>query len=94
MTITWNTGSAATRFRSTRKKIEENRKKNKAASSQAMTLEYKIIYTIEGDIPINPAWIRDQLDTSLQALQKEINKKNTFGRHTLRLQAPEGWARP
>jgi len=35
MTITWNTGSAATRFRSTRKKIEENRKRNKAASSQA-----------------------------------------------------------
>ena len=35
MTITWNTGSAAARFRSTRKKIEENRKRNKAASSQA-----------------------------------------------------------
>jgi hypothetical protein len=34
-TIKWNTGSAAARFRSTRKKIEENRKKNKAASSQA-----------------------------------------------------------
>ena len=34
-TIKWNTGSAATRFRHTRKKIEENRKKNKAASSQA-----------------------------------------------------------
>ena len=59
-----------------------------------MELEYKIRYRIDGDIPINPAWIRDQLETSLQALQKEINKKNTFGRHTLRLQAPEGWARP
>ena len=34
-TIKWNTGSAAARFRHTRKKIEENRKKNKAASSQA-----------------------------------------------------------
>ena len=34
-TIKWNTGSAAARFRSTRKKIEENRKRNKAASSQA-----------------------------------------------------------
>jgi len=34
-TIKWNTGSAAARFRSTRKKIQENRKKNKAASSQA-----------------------------------------------------------
>ena len=34
-TVNWNTGSAAARFRSTRKKIEENRKKNKAASLQA-----------------------------------------------------------
>ena len=34
-TVKWNTGSAAARFRSTRKKIEKNRKKNKAASSQA-----------------------------------------------------------
>ena len=34
-TIKWNTGSAATRFRHTRKKIEENRKRNKAASLQA-----------------------------------------------------------
>jgi hypothetical protein len=34
-TVKWNTGSAAARFRSTRKKIKENRKKNKASSSQA-----------------------------------------------------------
>ena len=34
-TIKWNTGSAAARFRNTRKKIQENRKKNKSASSQA-----------------------------------------------------------
>jgi len=35
-TIKWNTDSAAVqRFRNTRKKIKENRKKNKAASSQA-----------------------------------------------------------
>jgi len=34
-TIKWNTGSAAARFRSTRKKIKENRKKNKSSSSQA-----------------------------------------------------------
>jgi len=34
-TIKWNTGSAAARFRSTRKKIQENRKKNKTSSSQA-----------------------------------------------------------
>ena len=59
-----------------------------------MKIEYKIIYMIDGDIPINPAWIRDQLDLSVQALQKEINKKNLHGRHVLRLQAPEGWARP
>jgi hypothetical protein len=34
-TINWNTGSAAARFRHTRKKIKENRKKNKSSSSQA-----------------------------------------------------------
>jgi len=34
-TIKWNTGSAATRFRNTRKKIQENRKKNKSTSPQA-----------------------------------------------------------
>ena len=40
-----------------------------------MEMEFKIRYRIDGDIPINPAWIRDQLDLSVQALQKEINKK-------------------
>jgi len=34
-TIKWNTGSAAERFRNTRKKIQENRKRNKGSSSQA-----------------------------------------------------------
>jgi len=35
-TIKWNTDSAAVqRFRNTRKKIKENRKKNKSSSSQA-----------------------------------------------------------
>jgi len=34
-TIKWNTGSAAKRFRNTRKKIQENRKRNKGSSSQA-----------------------------------------------------------
>ena len=59
-----------------------------------MEMEFKIRYRIDGDIPINPAWIRDQLDLSVQALQKEINKKNLHGRHVLSLHAPEGWARP
>jgi hypothetical protein len=31
-TVNWNTGSAAERFRLNRKKIEENRKRNKATS--------------------------------------------------------------
>ena len=35
-TIKWNTDSAAVqRFRNTRKKIQENRKRNKGSSSQA-----------------------------------------------------------
>ena len=91
MTITWNTGSAATRFRLNKKK----EKKNKAASSQAITLEYKIIYTVDQDIPINPAWIRDQLQEKVDKLQKGFDKKKILaGRHKLSLQAPEGWALP
>ena len=56
-----------------------------------MTLEYKITYRIDNDIPINPGWIRLQLQAAVDALQKEINKKNTFGKHSLKLQAPSGW---
>ena len=55
-----------------------------------MELEYKIIYRIDGDIPINPAWIGEQLNVSVQALQKEINKKNLGGKHTGELDDP-GW---
>jgi len=59
-----------------------------------MDLEYKIIYRIGGDIPINPAWIGEQLDLSVQALQKQIDKKNLNGDHKLVMKLPEGWARP
>ena len=57
-----------------------------------MKLEYKIIYKIDGDIPINPAWIGERLNVSVQALQKEINKKNLTGVHKLELKLPGGWA--
>ena len=59
-----------------------------------MELEYKIIYRIDGDIPINPAWIRDQIELSLQALQEKINKKNLTGDHKLVIKLPDGWALP
>ena len=59
-----------------------------------MDLEYKIIYRIGNDIPINPGWIKDQIQAAIDALQTEINKKNLHGVHKLRVQAPEGWARP
>ena len=59
-----------------------------------MELEYKIIYRIGGDIPINPAWIGEQLNLSLQALQKQIDKKNLHGQHQLVIKLPEGWALP
>ena len=59
-----------------------------------MELEYKIIYKIDGDIPINPSWIGEQLDLGVQALQKKINKKNLHGAHKLELKHPEGWAPP
>ena len=61
----------------------------RAGGPAGHTLQYKIDYTIEGDIPINPDWIRGRLQASVSKLQKEINKKNTFGRHTISLQAPE-----
>ena len=44
-TIKWNTGSAAARFRSTRKKIEENRKKNNEI--QFKSHQDTLIHTIE-----------------------------------------------
>ena len=40
-----------------------------------MELEYKIIYKIDGDIPISPAWIRDNLKTLIKLLQYRIDKK-------------------
>jgi len=55
-------------------------------------LEYKIIYKIDGDIPINPSWIGEHLNVSVQALQKKINKKNLTGVHKLDLKLPGGWA--
>ena len=55
-------------------------------------LEYKIIYKIDGDIPINPSWIGEQLQAGVDKLQKEINKKNLNGVHKLDLKLPGGWA--
>jgi len=56
-----------------------------------MDLEYKIIYRIGNDIPINPGWIKDQIQAAIDALQTEINKKDLNGQHVLELKAPEGW---
>ena len=56
-----------------------------------MHIEYKIKYRIDGDIPICPDWIRDQLQDAVDALQEKINEKNLHGTHTLELKAPEGW---
>ena len=56
-----------------------------------MDLEYIIKYRIGNDIPINPSWIRDQIQAAIDALQTEINKKNLHGTHTLELKAPKGW---
>jgi hypothetical protein len=56
-----------------------------------MELEYKIIYRIGQDIPINPGWIKDQIQAAIDALQVKINEKNLLGQHKLELKAPEGW---
>ena len=55
-----------------------------------MHIEYKIKYKIDGDIPINPSWIREQLQAGVDKLQAEINKKNLAGKHTVELDDP-GW---
>ena len=57
-----------------------------------MSLEYKIIYRIGGDIPINPSWIGDQIQTAVDKQQEKINEKNLHGTHTLELCFPEGWS--
>ena len=56
-----------------------------------MDLEYIINYRLGGAIPINPSWIRNQIQTAVDALQVKINEKNLHGTHTLELKAPEGW---
>ena len=56
-----------------------------------MELEYKIIYKIGRDIPINPSWIKDQIQEAIKKLQTKINQKNLNGQHVLELRAPEGW---
>ena len=48
-----------------------------------MDLEYKIIYRIGNDIPINPQWIGDQIQAAVGKLQAEIDKKNLHGQHVL-----------
>jgi len=58
---------------------------------EIMNIEYKIIYRIGADIPINPSWIGDKLQASVDNLQAEINAKNLHGTHTLELCYPEGW---
>ena len=55
-----------------------------------MHIEYKIKYKIDGDIPINPDWIRKQLQEGVDKLQEKINKKNLGGKHTVKLYDP-GW---
>jgi len=45
MTLVWNTGSAAERFRLNRKKIDENRKRNKAASRKLQATSCKRLET-------------------------------------------------
>ena len=45
--------------------------------------KYTITYKIGNDIPINPAWIREQLQAAVAKLQAEIDKKNTHGQHVL-----------
>ena len=40
-----------------------------------MHIEYKIKYKIDGDLPINPSWIRGQLQTAVDKLNKKLKKE-------------------
>ena len=56
-----------------------------------MHIEYKIKYKIDGDIPINPDWIRGQLQAGVDKLNKKLQaKKGLGGKHTVELDDP-GW---
>ena len=56
-----------------------------------MHIEYKIKYKIDGDIPINPDWIRAQLQAGVDKLNKKLkDKKGLGGKHTIELDDP-GW---
>ena len=59
-----------------------------------MHIEYKIKYKIDGDIPINPDWIRAQLQVVVDKLQAKINKKNQKRIRLQALKPSSGWARP
>ena len=47
--------------------------------------KYIITYKIGNDIPINPDWIREQLQAAVNKLQAEIDKKPLNGQHILEL---------
>ena len=47
--------------------------------------KYIITYKIGNDIPINPDWIREQLQAAVNKLQAEIDKKPLNGQHVLEL---------
>ena len=46
-------------------------------------LECKITYKVGNDIPINPDWIKKQIQEAVKKLQTEIDKKNLHGQHVL-----------
>jgi len=48
--------------------------------------KYIITYKISNDIPINPEWIREQLQAAVKELQAEIDKKPLHGQHMLTLE--------
>ena len=56
-----------------------------------MKIEYKIIYRIGGDIPVNPAWVGEKIEDAVDKLQIELHEKNLQGTHTLEFCYPEGW---
>ena len=56
-----------------------------------MELEFKIIYRIGGDIPVNPAWVGEKIEDAVDKLQIELHEKNLQGTHALEFCYPEGW---
>ena len=56
-----------------------------------MEHKFTITYKVDGDIPICPDWIRQQVEMHMSQLQADINFKKLHGSHKLGLTSSGPW---